>query len=85
MITGISGEARVGFELLEDGDAVQLGHHDVEEDDVSRVRAQELERFPSVLGRPRPMTLLLEQANEELAVERVVVDDEDATPASSSR
>jgi hypothetical protein len=39
--------------------------------------AGELERLPDVLGRAGAMALLLEEVNEELAVEGVVVDDED--------
>ena len=67
----------IGLEPLEHGDAVELWHDDVEQDDVRRLLAAALQRLAAVRGRLDPMPLLLEQADEQLAIEGIVVDDED--------
>ena len=61
--------------------AVHHRHDDVEEDDVDRRRAgvpQPLERDAAVLGLDRLMADAAQQLRQQQAVERGVVDDEDA-------
>ena len=62
---------------LEDGDAVELGHDDVEEHDVDRLLGEELERLRAVRCGAYRMAVLLEEASEQLPADAVVVGDED--------
>src|SRR6266487_4242235 len=68
----------IALQSLEHRDAVELGHDDVEQDNVERILAQDLERLLAVCRGADPVALLLEAAGQEHPVERVVVDDEDA-------
>ena len=72
------------LEPLEDRDAVELGHDDVEEHDVDRLVGEQLERLRSVCRGADRMAVLLEEASEQLPADAVVVGDEDrgATRAS---
>ena len=62
--------------------AVHDRHHDVEQDEIDRgslTVGQAVERLAPVLGFDRLVTDRLEQADQQPAIERCVVDDEDAT------
>ena len=65
------------FQLLEDGDAIELRHDDVEKDDVARLLAEELQRLPAVRRSANRVTVLLEEASEQLSADAVVVGNED--------
>ena len=65
------------LEPLEDRDAVELGHDDVEEHDVDRLLGEQLERLHAVRRGAHRMTVLLEEASEQLPADAVVVGDED--------
>jgi hypothetical protein len=61
--------------------AVHLGHLDVEQDEVDRLRvgcAKDVEGQPAVLSLDRSMAEVLEQTHEQASIERGVVDDQDA-------
>ena len=57
------------LQLLEDGDAVELRHDDVEEDDVARLLAEELQRLAPVCRSPDRVTVLLEETSEKLSAD----------------
>ncbi len=59
-------------------------HHHIDDGDVEGLGAQELEGGESVGGRPDLVALALEVPREELAIEEVVVDNED-TPWAGGR
>jgi hypothetical protein len=65
-------------QLLEDGEAIEAGHLDVEEDDVGLVGADEVDGFDAVgaLGEDFDAAGGLEQVEQLLAGEGFVVDDE---------
>jgi hypothetical protein len=74
----------VCLECLEGLIAVHLGHHDVQQDHVDRVGvriAQEVQRLPPVDRLGRLMADRRQEADQQPAVERGVVDDEDAAAA----
>src|SRR5205085_6139259 len=56
---------------------VELGHQDVEQDQVEGLPAQQLERLAAVLGEDDPVAFVLETAGEQEPVDPVVVRDED--------
>ena len=62
------------------GEAIDLRHHHVEENQVGRVLADHLERFPAIAGAHRVVTQKLELLLEIVDVERLVVDDQDQRP-----
>ena len=68
----------VGLELLEHLVAVQLRHHDVQQDEIEPLGAEAVQRLPSVYGGGNVgVALPLEPAGERVAVVFVVVDDEE--------
>ena len=85
MITGTCSWTGLGLELLEHGNAVQLWHDDVEQNDVRGGLAQALQRLLAVLGRPRVMALLLEEAHEQLPIQAHRRRRRGSTPAPGSR
>ena len=56
--------------------AVELGHEDVEQDDVERLVLDALPAPPSIARRRDLVAFLLQVADEQPAVDRVVVYDE---------
>ena len=68
---------RVLLEPLQHGRAVEVRHHDVEQDEIDRLAPEERERFAPALGRPDVVTLPREPSREELTVLLVVVDHQD--------
>ena len=69
-------QPRVGAQALEHVVAGKAGHHDVEQDQIGRVRRRELERLGAV-RRGLDLVLLAEEPGEERDVGRRVVDRED--------
>src|SRR5436190_11048865 len=70
---------RILVQLRQDLVAVELGHLDVEQDQVEVALAQEVERLAAVLRKHNRVTLLLDAAAEQKAVHRVVVHDQDGS------
>src|SRR6188472_2256121 len=68
---------RIVLELREHLVAVELGHEDVEQQQVERLLPQQVERLAAVLGEADGMALSLEAAREHEPVHPVVVGDED--------
>ena len=79
-MTGMSRRSGVGLEMPQNLIAVQLGHHDVEEQQVESLRPDHLQGLAPVLGGGRRIALAPESAGEHVAVDLVVVDDEQAAP-----
>ena len=77
MITGTSRSTGSDFICLEHLHPVELGHDDVEQDDVPRPGAERLERLATVLGRAHLVPGHRQRAGEQRPVHPVVVDDED--------
>ncbi|MDG3005879.1 hypothetical protein PZE19_19000 [Paludisphaera sp. Pla2] len=66
--------------LPEDGQdlqAVQVRHHDVQEDQIEGTSRDQVERPSAVLGRRHVVALPLEPPREHVAVQLVVVDDQE--------
>ncbi len=65
-------------ELLDDGEAIEAGHLDVEEDDVGLVGTDEVDGFDAVgaLGYDVDAVGAFKEIEEFLARERFVVDDD---------
>ena len=59
-----------------DGDAVEPGQHQVEHDQVERLRAREPQPFVAVADRDRLQPLEREVQRDEVADVRLVFDDE---------
>ena len=55
---------------------VEPRHHDVEQDHIGRLLREQLQRLGAILGGADVVPILLEQANEQLAANRVVVRNE---------
>ena len=75
-------EGLVRLERREGLVAVHVGHDDVEQDDVDRLRSpgrEDRERRPAVTGLERPWPDPAEQPGQQPAVEHRVVDDEDTS------
>jgi hypothetical protein len=61
----------------EEGDAVHLGHPDVAQDQVERLRLRAPERLLRIAFGERLVARLLEQEGERLAQTSVIVNDQD--------
>jgi hypothetical protein len=81
----VAGAALLGPDLRRHLVAVELGQHDVEEDQVGRLGAPQPEAFGAVPGDDDLVALLLERVLQESLDVRVVVDDEDLCGHPSSR
>jgi hypothetical protein len=68
----------VGAHALDDLDAVELGQHHVEQDEVGLVRAEQLERLLAVVGADGAEALEPQVHLQPLQDRRVVLDDEHA-------
>ena len=77
MIGTWRGRALLGPDLRRDLVAVELGQHDVEQDQVGRLGAPEPEAFRAVDGDDDLVALLLQRVLEQALDVWVVVDDED--------
>ena len=74
----MTGEVLVDpLQLVERRDAVQPGHHDVDDRRVERQRARQLEPFGAGRGQAHVVALARQQRLENLAHDLFVVDDED--------
>ena len=71
-------QAGIGLELPADLNAVPARHHDVEQDQIGRLRARGDQRLVAVPGRDHLVTLPRQTGLENLEVRRVVVDDQNA-------
>ena len=69
------------LQLVERRDAVEAGHHDVDDRRVERQRARQLEPFGARRGEPHVVALPRQQRLENLAHDLLVVDDEDRAVA----
>lgn len=81
---GGAGAAGGLFALAEpagDLETVELGHHDVHEDDVEAAGLEEVEGFEAVLGDGDEVSLAFEEEADDLAVDVVVLDEEDGEGA----
>jgi len=74
---GDEGEALVGLELAAHLEAVELGHHDVEQDEVGQERAGLGQGLRTVGGHCQPVAVDLEAAREDVAVGLVIIGNED--------
>ena len=64
--------------------AVHVRHHDVEQNQVELLRAQQLQRLPAVVGRREVrIALALQPARERVAIVLVVVDHEERSLAGT--
>ena len=77
MITGMPREAGIGLDVVEDGEPVELGHQDVEQDHVRQFGLEQPERRAAVLCGRDGVALCLEAPLQQHPVEPVVVDDHD--------
>ncbi len=73
---------RIALELLQNPVAVELGHEDVEQQQVEAPASQQVERFRAVFGEDDGMPVLLEPAAEQEPVDSVVVRDQDRAPGA---
>ena len=80
----VGGAALLAADLGRDLVAVELGQHDVEQDEVGRLGAPQAEPFRAVAGDDDVVALLLERVLQESLDVRVVVDDEDLGRHQSS-
>ena len=78
MITGMWRSSGVALEAAQDLEAVDPGHHDVEQDQIDGFAAQPLEGVPAMDRGERLVLEQLELLRQHVAVERLVVDDQDA-------
>jgi hypothetical protein len=74
---GHLGESLVGPQLAEHGGAVHAGHHVVEQDEIGRTLAREVQRRRAVAREGELTVLVFENRFHGVAAERVVVDHED--------
>ena len=78
MMTGVSPPPLVRLQLLQNLDAVHVGHQQVEQNEVERLRLDRCEGGRTGLGDDDGVAVLEQPAAEQVAVAVVVVDDEDA-------
>ena len=64
--------------------AVQVRHHDVEQDQVKRLVLDQVERHPTVFGGRDAVAMELETATEHVTVELFIVDQEATMPPGRS-
>ena len=71
--------ARVGIALQRTAyfEAVELGHHHIEQDEIGMHPARNVERRAAVLRREQAITAALERAHDQPQIHRAVVDDKD--------
>ena len=69
------------LQLVERGNAVEAGHHDVDDGGVERQRARHLEPFGPGRGDAHVVALPRQQRLEDLTHDLLVVDDEDGAVA----
>ena len=69
--------ARVGIALQRTAyfEAVELGHHHIEQDEIGMHPARNVERRAAVLRREQAITAPLERAHDQSQIHRAVVDD----------
>ena len=87
-MTGRSLSSGSALRIAEGLVAVHLGHDDVEQDDVDRRDrrvAQQLQGGPAVLGFDRLVADGRQQPDQQPAIERGVVDDQDAAAGHARR
>jgi hypothetical protein len=60
IITGTSLQRGVALDVLQDRDAVELMHDNVEQDDVARIVVEQLQRLGAVLRAAHPVPLALQ-------------------------
>lgn len=68
-----------GVELLADFFAAHSWHHDVEEDEVVLVAAQDFQGFEAVAGHAQGEALIFEHINHHVADDGVVIDNQHFT------
>ena len=71
-------QLRVGLELLEHREAIELGHFDVEQQQVEWFLSQPLQRYAAVLGERDVVSEQLDAARQQQAIDLVVVCDQHA-------
>ena len=71
------GTELVGADPLADLEPVELGQHEVEHDEVDRLRREAGQRLLAVPGLDDPVPLVLERVREELLDRVLVVDEQD--------
>src|SRR5690242_15417099 len=67
----------IALQLLQNPEAVELGHQHVEEQQVEGPASQQIERCSAVFGEDDGMPLVLEPAAQQKPVHAVVVRDQD--------
>ena len=82
---GHEGQREVGLELTADLDAIHLGHHDVEQDQVRELLAGHGQRLLPVGGRDDVVALSREPGLQDVHVHGVVVDHQDERRGSHGR
>ena len=75
---GRNGCCGVALEATADLDTVEVRHHDVEQDQVGTVLCHRGQRLLAVGGLQRRIAMGLEPRHDDVAVDLVVIDDEDA-------
>ena len=63
----------VALDLAEHGDAVQLGHDDVEQDDVRRLVGEQLQRLTPVPCGGDRVAVAFETVRQQQSVDRIVL------------
>ena len=76
MITGSSERSRIQPHRAE---PVRSRQHQVEHDQARRLALEEVARRLAVAGLQRPVSLLLQVADDDVANDRLVVDDENSS------
>ena len=70
-------QALVRLEPLEHLEAVEIGHHQIEQDQVELLEREKLERAPAGLGAGHLVAVARQAAKQQVAVAGVVVDHQD--------
>ena len=76
-VSMITGSSRARADPAAELEAVRSGQHDVEHDEVGRLALDERAGVVAVVRLERRVPLALEVAHDDLAHDRLVVDDED--------
>ena len=66
-----------GLQTLADLDAIHVGHHDIEEDEIRFFLFDEIERLEAVVGSRHADVFAFQLSLQQLDVDGLVIDDQD--------
>ena len=76
-ITGTWASSGIGLLAREEGPAVHLGHHQIEQDDARPPAAKDLQGFAAIDGRLGLVAFVAQELTDEAAYVGIVIDDQD--------